>query len=430
MTNPMLTQEKNALFTQVGQGTPMGDLLRRYWHPIAACSEFEETPTKPVRLLGEDLVAFRDEEGRYGLIERRCPHRGADMLYGFTEKCGLRCSYHGWLLARDGRCVERPFEDLGTAEPSKPKCAVKAYPIEERAGLLWAYLGPQPAPLVPNWEPFTWKNGFVQIVFATIPCNWFQCQENSVDPLHFEWLHLNWSRRLAGQDGPYCPPHLEVDFREFDYGLTYHRKWEGTDSDDPLWSIGRVCLWPNGLFANGHMEWRVPVDDHTTLSVGWFFDRVPKDREPYVQARIPSWVGPVTDPATGRWITTHILNQDFVAWVGQGTVTDRTRENLVKSDRGIAMLRRMFLREIDTVAKGGDPKGVIRDPQLNACVPLPVIRREQYQNGMAREALAAHFGSADAITSNRFIFQAGQPDEVRRAYEEAMGFEMDDRGFV
>ena len=213
----MLDKSKNQLLTEVGPGTPMGELLRRYWMPIAAVSEFEDSTIKPVRLLGEDLTLYKDLGGTFGLVDRHCPHRRADTSYGFVEQCGLRCNYHGWLFDQDGRCTEQPYEDVAVPDARfKDKVRIKAYPVETRAGLIWAYLGPQPAPLVPNWEPFTWKNGFVQIVFADVPCNWLQCQENSIDPLHFEWMHMNWSVRLDEKLGPYSPRHLKLEFEEFD----------------------------------------------------------------------------------------------------------------------------------------------------------------------------------------------------------------------
>ena len=183
----MLSEEQNRRLTEVGAGTPMGELLRRYWMPIAAVAELDDKPTKPVRLMGEDLVLYRDRAGNYGLLDRHCPHRRADLSYGWVEDCGLRCHYHGWRWEHTGRCLEQPFEE--SAHPQarfKDRVRIKAYPVEAKAGLLWTYLGPPPAPLVPTWEPFTWGNGFVQIVFSEVTCNWFQCQENSIDPVHFE----------------------------------------------------------------------------------------------------------------------------------------------------------------------------------------------------------------------------------------------------
>ncbi len=416
----MLDRAKNQLLTQVSRGTPMGELLRRYWMPIAAVSEFATESVKPVRLMGEDLTLYKDLNGTFGLVDRHCPHRCADMSYGFVEQSGLRCSYHGWLFGEDGRCLEQPYEDVAQPEARyRDKVRITAYPVECKAGLIWAYLGPQPAPLVPTWEPFTWKNGFVQIVFADVPCNWLQCQENSVDPLHFEWMHMNWGVRLKDQMGPYSPRHLKLAFDEFDYGIVYRRIREGMSEEDPLWKVGRVCLWPNALFTGDHFEWRVPIDDENTLSVTWCFSRVPRDREPYVQEQIPAWHGPVFDAETGRWISSHVMNQDFVAWMGQGTIADRTREHLGTSDTGIIMMRQRFLRDIEGLARGEDPKAVTRDAEVNRCIPLPIADRKNLTEGQTIEQIEKHPLAGGQLKD--YIFQAGQPAEVRKAYAEAMG---------
>ncbi len=421
----------NDTFTRVGAGTPMGGLLRRYWHPVAAVAELDDHPVKPVRLMGEDLVLYRDLSGRYGLVGRQCAHRSADLTNGHVEQDGIRCAYHGWRYDHTGQCVEQPFEEM--ADPAtrmKDSVRIAGYKVEALAGMLWAYLGPEPAPLVPNWEPFTWKNGFVQVVFAVIPCNWFQCQENSIDPIHFEWTHANARVRLEGRTGPYSPKHVKLGFDEFDYGYVYRRVTEAGDETDELWKVGRVCLWPNALFTSNHFEWRVPIDDTSTLSVTWHFSRLPKEREPYVQERIPYWGGPLVDPQTGRWIMSHIMNQDFAAWVGQGPINDRTKERLGKSDAGIIEMRRRLLEDLDKVAAGGDPKATIRDPEMNKCVPLPVAYRKHFIEGMTMAEMAANPVLANTITPRRFVFQYGQPEAVIRAYEEAAGFPMDRSGFV
>ena len=197
----MLTQVENDRFTRVGPGTPMGELLRRYWHPIAAVAEMDDVVIKPVRLMGEDLVLYKDAAGHYGLVDRHCPHRRADLLYGWAEECGIRCSYHGWKFDESGACVHQPFEE--TADPDarfKERIRIKAYRAEAKAGMIFAYMGPEPAPLNPTWESFTYENGFTQVVFADLPCNWLQSQENSIDPVHFEWLHNNWSARQVGRN--------------------------------------------------------------------------------------------------------------------------------------------------------------------------------------------------------------------------------------
>jgi len=414
----MLSEDKNRLLTRVGPGTPMGNLMRRYWQPVGAVAELDDKPIKAVRLMGEDLVLYRDLSGTYGLTDRQCAHRRADLSYGFVEQHGIRCNYHGWCFNEKGRCIEQPFEETVKPGGLKDDVRIKAYPVEARGGLLWAYLGPEPAPICPNWEPFTWKNGFVQIVFSEIPCNWFQCQENSIDPVHFEWMHSNWSIRLGGAPGPYSPKHTKLGFDEFDYGFIYRRVRTDTSEQDPLWTVGRVCLWPNCLFTGDHFEWRVPIDDERTLSVGWFYNRVPKEREPFEQNRIPYWYGPIKGP-DGRWISSHVMNQDFIAWVGQGTIADRTGEYLGASDRGVAMIRRRFFQDLETVANGGDPKAVVRDEKLKDVIQLPVLARKLLTEGLTRAELEKHPLYGKGLKG--FVFQAGQPNEVRRAFNDAMG---------
>lgn len=416
----MLSAEKNRQLTEVGPGTAMGEVLRRHWHPVGAVDALEREPVRPLRLLGENLVLFRDRSGSYGLVERQCPHRRADLAHGFVEEHGIRCHYHGWQFGTDGRCLAQPYEDV--VDPQcrlRDKVRLVAYPVRAKAGLLWAYLGPLPAPELPDWEPFHWTNGFVQIVFSEVPCNWLQAQENSIDPVHFEWMHANWGRRLAGREGPNAPRHLKLAFEAFEHGFLYKRVSEDTDENHPLWTIGRVCLWPNGFFLGDHFEWRVPIDDTHMLSVTWSYIRVPNEAEPFGQASIPSWVAPIRNAQTGHWITSHVINQDIVAWVGQGPVADRTRENLGASDRGIAMLRRQLFDDIDAVANGRDPKGVLRDPTANVRIVLPSDHREFFRDGLPREAYLRHPKWKTLL--QQFVFHAGQPDEVRRACEAALG---------
>jgi 5,5'-dehydrodivanillate O-demethylase len=218
----MLTESRNALLTRIEGDAPMGALLRRYWQPIYGVSELKPGDVRAVRFFGENLVLYRDFGGKPGLVDRQCAHRRADLSYGFVENTGLRCNYHGWLFDHTGQCIEQPYEDR--ANPSsrlKESCSVKSYPVHECAGLLWSYFGPRPAPEFPVYEPFLRKGGFVEAVISDIPCNWFQCQENSCDPVHFEWMHDNWSLRQRGERGPYAPAHLKLGFEEFEYGFTY-----------------------------------------------------------------------------------------------------------------------------------------------------------------------------------------------------------------
>jgi 5,5'-dehydrodivanillate O-demethylase len=177
-------------------------------------------------------------------------------------------------------------------------------------------------------------------------------------------------------------------------------------------------LWPNGFYLGSHFEWRVPVDDENTLSIAWFYMRVPKGREPYVQPRVPTWISPIKD-AGGRWISSHVINQDIVAWVGQGRIADRTLENLRSSDVGISMMRQRFFTEIEAVAAGRDPMGVIRDPAAAKNVPLPNMMREANTEGLPLEELRKHPLLGPRL--KEFRFHIGQPAEVRREFESAMG---------
>jgi len=181
--------------------------------------------------------------------------------------------------------------------------------------------------------------------------------------------------------------------------------------------VGRVCLWPNAFFLGDHFEWRVPVDDENTLSVTWAFTRVPKECEPYEQKTIPSWHGPTFEP-DGRWITSHVMNQDFAAWAGQGTIADRTRENLRLSDRGVVLLRKRFLAELELAANGGALKGLIREPARNRRVALPVALRKPLVEGLPRREMKKHPVLGRLLEG--YVFQAGQPARVRRAFIEAM----------
>ncbi len=394
----MLSAEENDRLTRVGRGTLMGELMRRYWQPIAAVAQLEEHPTLAVRLLGENLVLYKDAGERYGLVDRHCPHRRADLSYGTVEACGLRCHYHGWLFDAAGRCLEQPFEEVAHPQARfKDRIAIAAYPVEAKAGLLWAYLGPAPAPCLPDWDLYH-ERGYKQIVFAEIPCNWVQGQENSIDPIHFEWLHSNWSAAQRG-DPARAPRHVKIAFDEFEWGFVYRRVREDTTEADELWTVGRVCLWPNCLYT-GKFEWRVPVDDETTLHVAWFNDPLPGP-EPFEQARIPYWHGPVRDPRTGRLLTSHVMNQDFVAWLGQGVIADRTKEHLGESDRGVILFRKRMLEEAAVVARGGDPKAVLRDPARNDRLALPRVRQGA--------------GAPIGVRPDRprpMLWHAGQPPEI------------------
>lgn len=425
----VITAEQNRRLTEVGPGTPMGALLRRYWHPIAAESEFDQPSTKAVRVMGEDLVLFKMRDGRFGLIERHCPHRRAGLVNGYVEDNGIRCSYHGWKFDPSGQCIEQPFEEaVSTGTKFRDSICALAYMAEARFGLVWAYLGPAPAPLIPTWEPFTYPNCMTQIAMHIVHCNWLQAQENSVDPVHFEWLHNNWFAGRAGRSDAYAPKHVELDFEEWDYGFLYRRLHEGENHASDAWLNGRLSMMPN-VFAPAHFEWRVPIDDASTLSVIWHAERVIASREPYVQDVIPHWWGHATD-SDGRPITSHVLGQDVMSWTGQGVVADRTREHLGRSDRGVQMFRRRLLADLDAVERGDDPSGLVRDPEANVCIPFPNDLRRLFATAPTPEFLARKQAILKSVMpgsrpEDLFFLLEGQPDHVRHEWEWCVGLRED-----
>ena len=388
----MLNAQENEALTQVGKGTPMGELMRRYWHPIAASAELDDRPTKPVRLLGEDLVLYKDRSGTLGLIDRLCAHRRVDLSYGIPEEHGLRCMYHGWMYDETGQCIEQPFEE--TVHPDgrfKEKVKISGYPVETAAGLVFAYLGPLPAPFLPQWEPLTWDNAVRDIAVSHLPCNWLQCQENSLDPVHVEWMHTYFARYTAEGNnwhGPSAifelPSHEKVGFDEFEHGIIKRRVLSGYTEEDDDWKEGHPVFFPNILMVGSEVsvtfQWRVPIDDENTLHVSQYIWHgapgvdVPKqDVVPYREVALKD--------DEGRWIVDLVFNQDYMAWVTQGSIANRTKEVLGESDRGVIMFRKQLRREMNVIADGGEPMNVFRDAAKAARVMAPL---EQVKFGMRR----------------------------------------------
>jgi 5,5'-dehydrodivanillate O-demethylase oxygenase subunit len=244
------TNEQNERLTRVGPGTPMGELLRRYWHPIAATSQLIEPGTRLVRLLGETLVLYRDQQGRLGLLASQCAHRSAGLLYGVPEVEGLRCSYHGWMYDSSGQCIAQPFEQ--TVDPSSTyheRIKISAYPVQELGGMVFAYLGPRPVPLLPRWDIFTSDDAAKDIGIGLIPCNWLQVMENSADPQHSEWLHTHLdnyalSRRDPGYQAKHQLVHEDVGFDLFEHGIMKRRQRGGVSKEHEMWSLGHPLVFP------------------------------------------------------------------------------------------------------------------------------------------------------------------------------------------
>jgi 5,5'-dehydrodivanillate O-demethylase len=380
----MLTMEQNDRLTLVGPGTPMGDLLRRYWHPIAPSDELnDENPTKEVRLLGEDLVLFRSTVGKIGLIEPSCPHRKANLSYGVPEPEGIRCAYHGWLFDENGLCIDQPSEPNGSKFKGKVK--LKSYPAEELGGLIFAYMGPQPSPLLPRWDLLTWTGVHRTVDMHHVPANWLQCMENSLDPVHFEWLHRNFggftAKRLGKEQAAWLKDtaerglhHERIGFNRFEYGIIKRRIITGETESSEWWRVGHPVLFPNvlreGTGRRHGFQYRVPVDDTHTLHLH-VQTYLPEPGQDVPETSTLEWqYKPVYDD-NGRVIAEGIIQQDILAWTIQGPIMDRMHETLGVTDIGVIMYRKLLNEQLDIVADGGDPMNVHRDPALNDCIYLP-----------------------------------------------------------
>jgi 5,5'-dehydrodivanillate O-demethylase len=373
----MLTREENELLTQVSRGTPCGELLRRYWHPVAAAAELtDEKPIKAVKILNEELVVYRDTTGHYGLVGEHCPHRLASLAYGRVDEQGIRCPYHGWKFDGAGRCLEQP------AEPpeGKFKDRIKhvAYPVEYLGGLIYAYLGPAPAPLLPRWDVLVWEHGRRWIVKESIiDCNWLQPMENSVDPSHLYWLHGD-SERFVPSVKTYAEKH---EFIRFEYGIRKRRTTlplaTGGDpavDDHPLLFptvLRHVAPFNEGSGHRHNLQIRVPVDDHHTQVFRANFLPMESERSP-ADAPVPvRFVQLKTGPR--EYKMNMIPAQDSMAWETQGSRTDRTQEHLGIGDEGVIALRKLLREQIERVQQGLEPMGIIREPEKNRLIDLGVI---------------------------------------------------------
>jgi 5,5'-dehydrodivanillate O-demethylase oxygenase subunit len=402
------TREQNERLTRVGPGTPMGNLLRRYWQPVGAAIELEREPVRRIRLLGEDLTLYRSARGDYGLIGDVCLHRCMSLEYGIPEERGLRCAYHGWLYDAAGNCVEQPYEDRTFPDARyKEKIKITAYPVEELGGLLFAYLGPQPAPLLPRWDLLVREGADRGLEIAPLPCNWLQCMDNSADPIHFEFLHAGFGNYVLEKQGraPWMTQarHVKIEFDLFRYGIMKRRLLEGETEDAAEWTVGHPLLFPNilavGEDRSAQLHFRVPVDDvHTMHYVYWARKRT--DGQPPNPMEIKhldlfekdgTFIG---DPCA-------VVTQDMIAWVGQGPISDRTRENLASSDKGVIIYHKLLFENLARIERGEDPLGIVRDRAENE----PMIDINRVDAGYASFGHRS-FGLSASVQSDRTLTPA------------------------
>jgi phenylpropionate dioxygenase-like ring-hydroxylating dioxygenase large terminal subunit len=380
----MLTRDENERLTRVGPGTAMGTLFRRYWIPALLSSEVPENDGKPVRvrLLGEDLVAFRDSLGRVGLLEEACPHRRTSLAIALNDACGLRCLYHGYKFDVTGACVDTPTEPEASRFSSKIRAT--AYPVREAAGMVWAYLGP--VDLQPPFPAFEWFDLPAENIGAFKvygECNYAQMMEGAIDSAHAGVLH-----RRSAWDGPAAlafeadlRPRLEVEYTKYgmrygalrvpqDDGMTHVRI---TAVALPCWTF--IPPFPGGPKAERRLvNAFVPRDDESTWHFQYWFNReAPFDVEHRkreggleLDAAFKKASNRANDYRQDRARMKRdqfsgidgILVQDHAVSETQGAIVDRTREHLGTSDIALIAWRRMMLRAAKELAEGVPPPGV------------------------------------------------------------------------
>jgi 5,5'-dehydrodivanillate O-demethylase oxygenase subunit len=363
--------EDNERLTRVGPGTPCGEMLRRYWWPIAFSEHVGKSPV-PVRLLGEDFVLFRTPTG-FGLLERYCAHRRASLEFGRVEERGIRCCYHGWLYDAQGKCLEQPAEPAGSK--LKDTITRRAYQVQELGGVVFGYLGPDPAPLLPRYDNLVREDCHRVLSGRESHVNWLQRAENILDYHHIPVLHASVYPELAMQR-----PEVAWD-----------RTWYG---------CRQVATFANGLIDVQHLVFPtairahvtrigrrpvqllmfyVPIDDTDTILLQvWAYEDQPP---PYTlkTAEIQKTTRGEYERVEDDWFGLGDRSQDDAPQDNQGRerIYDRSLENLGTSDRGIVLFRRMIRDSIEAVEQGKDPVGVIRDPGQN-----DIIRFDARKTGL------------------------------------------------
>ncbi len=417
-----MLREQNELLTRTGLGSVMGDLFRRYWLPALLAEELPKPDCDPVRvrLLSEDLIAFRDTAGRLGLIDQFCAHRGVSLWFGRNEEGGLRCPYHGWKFDVSGQCTEVPSQPAQTGFCQKIK--LKSYPLVERGGILWTYMGPpEHQPELPEFE-FALVGPRQRFISKRLQeNNYLQAMEGGIDSSHSAWLHRGELKRdplfkIAGKSKEYSMADFHVQFEvvESESGL-----WIGSrrkaDNGNFYW---RVTQWvmpcftavpPHGDQSSIHGHFWVPIDDehcwawsynyhpqrdlteeevgymkdgygvHVKLIPGTYIPVANKDND-YLMDRASQRAGVSFSGIDG------IAIQDSSLQESMGPIQDRTKENLVAADKGVIMARQQLKKAALALQKGIEPPAL--DPATHRVRPAALVLPPDvsFKDG-AREAL-------------------------------------------
>jgi phthalate 4,5-dioxygenase len=397
----MITSEQNALMTRGGPDTPAGKLLRMYWQPAALVDELQGSrPVKAVQLLGEDLVLFRDAQGEHALIQRHCPHRRADLAYARLEPGGLRCLFHGWLFDTQGRCLEMPAEPLGSTLCHEVRA--RTYPVVERSGILFAYLGEGAPPCFPDFDCFVAPQSHTFAFKGLIECNWLQALEVGIDPAHASFLHrffededpsASYGRqfRAASADSDLPMTRLlreferpRIDVERTDFGLRIFARRELNQHSAHVRVTNLLFPQAFTIPLSSEMtitQWHVPVDDESCYWYAIFTSfgepvnksemrnqRLELYQLPDYKPRINRTNDYGYDPAEQQSRTYSGMGFDINVhdqWAveSQGRIHDRTREYLASSDKPIVAYRRLLLRAIEQAGRGERPLMVLDEAE-------------------------------------------------------------------
>jgi phthalate 4,5-dioxygenase len=401
----MISAEDNNLLTQTGPKTPAGELLRRYWQPVALSEELPEGGAPlTVRILGEELVLFRDDRGRPGLLGLHCSHRGTDLSYGRVENGGLRCLYHGWLYDVSGCILEQPGE-LGRGA-DRHMIRHRAHPCCEAGGVIFTYLGPGEPPLLPNYEFLSVPEAQRAVTKIFYQCNYLQGNEGNIDPVHLSFLHQYLSESqvamkrvvrgshatdnaLLSED---IAPRIEVEL--MDFGLRIYTLRDSGPDKRYLrvtnFIMPNLSAFGGSTVGEGYaVHWHVPIDDTRHWKYVFIFSRE-KPLPPQLREKNRA------DLTADYRLTRHAANRyqqdresmksqtftgmgpnfqahDAFATETQGAIQDRTEEHLVSSDKAIVAARKLLINAIKQVRDGRDPQHVIKDPLSNLFPHLIVI---------------------------------------------------------
>lgn len=381
----MLSHEDNALFTRFGPGTPMGDLLRRYWNPVG-CSELVTSKPQRIAILGEELVLYRGASGKAVAMQLRCAHRSLALDHGRIEGDCIRCPYHGWLYDETGRCLEQPAEPEGSG--FKDKVKLKSYPTQEVSGLVFAYMGPEPAPVLPLYDVLLAEDGVKGVQMRNVNCNWLNIIENVVDISHLAWLH--------GYTFPaYGAKRVTYHWDRKPYGVDNVMDIEGIDdTHTSCWGFPNVNRFAGPPVEEGgeivnSMIYRVPMDDESTMQ---FFVRFYKsDKRSFNTVRHHATLGEYRKLESDWW-GIDVSDQDRMAVEQQGVIADRENEHLGQSDGGIILQRKIFREALADIAAGRDPLAVIRDPAKQ--VVQLAFKSDMMKERVADAYYSAGFGRA------------------------------------